>query len=434
VSSGRLGRRLLATQLLVVVVAVAVLAAADAGGWSLAAGIAVSVLVSTFLAIVLAVRTGRWVSRPLQDVGDAISTALSGEPPTLTERGPLEVRQVAGALHGVAAEVTARLADLNRESGLREQILSSMSEGVVLADASGRILYANPAAQDLLSSASTLPSQLRTEGQVELTLRHPRRRELKAACLRLGDGRRLVAIQDVTEAKRIEAMRRDFVADASHEMKTPVASIQAVAETLEMAVNDDPAAVPRFMRTLLAEIRRLSALVQDLLDLARLEGRPPERSMVSLTRVVAQEAARARETATDKGLRFREEAANGVMVAGSPEDLSLALRNLLDNALRYTLAGEVSVRLWIQDGHAKVEVSDTGPGIPGKDLSRIFERFYRVDRARSRETGGTGLGLSIVRHVVEQHNGWVQVESELGRGSRFVVTLPAIRTSKELAD
>jgi len=156
--------------------------------------------------------------------------------------------------------------------------------------------------------------------------------------------------------------------------------------------------------------------------------------MVSLTRVVAQEAARARETATDKGLRFREEAANGVMVAGSPEDLSLALRNLLDNALRYTLAGEVSVRLWIQDGHAKVEVSDTGPGIPGKDLSRIFERFYRVDRARSRETGGTGLGLSIVRHVVEQHNGWVQVESELGRGSRFVVTLPAIRTSKELAD
>jgi signal transduction histidine kinase len=195
-----------------------------------------------------------------------------------------------------------------------------------------------------------------------------------------------------------------------------------------MAVMDDPEAVPRFMRTLLSEIRRLSNLVQDLLDLARLEGRPAERTVVSLTKVVMQEADRIRPEAEEKGLTVREEVARGVVVAGTPEDLSLALRNLLDNALRYTLAGEVSVRLWVEDGHAKVEVADTGPGIPGKDLSRIFERFYRVDRARSRETGGTGLGLSIVRHVVEQHNGWVQVESELGRGSRFVLTVPAIRS------
>ena len=398
---------------------------------------AVAVGAGSVLGAVLAVRTARWISGPLQEVGGALFTSLSGqntpqlgegaERPVLGDRGPEEVRRLAGALEQVGAELTGRLAELNRESGLREQILSSMSEGVVLADASGRILYANPAAEDLLPGALTLPSQLRTEGPVELTLRHPRRRDLKATCLRLGDGRRLVAIQDVTEAKRIEAMRRDFVADASHEMKTPIASIQAVAETLEMAVLDDPEAVPRFMSTLLLEIRRLSALVQDLLDLARLEGRPPERSVVSLTRVVQQEAARVHPEADEKGLSVREEIALGVMVAGSPEDLSLALRNLLDNALRYTHEGEVSVRLWVEDGHAKVEVADTGPGIPGKDLSRIFERFYRVDRARSRETGGTGLGLSIVRHVVEQHNGWVQVESELGRGSRFVLTMPVLR-------
>lgn len=427
-SSGRLGRRLLATHMLVVAGFLVALAAGAAAGLPFPDASLVAAGVAAALATFMAVRTGRWIAGPLREVGGALSTALSGSPPVLGERGPMEVRQLAGALEQVAAELTERLAESNRESGLREQILSSMSEGVVLADASGRILYANPAAQDLLPGAATLPSQLRTEGQVELTLRHPRRRDLKAACLGLGDGRRLVAIQDVTEAKRIEAMRRDFVADASHEMKTPVASIQAVAETLEMAVADDPAAVPRFMRTLLAEIRRLSALVQDLLDLARLEGRPPERRKVSLTRVVDQEAARIREGAEDKGLSLREETAEGVSVAGSPEDLSLAIRNLLDNALRYTLAGEVCVRLWVEDGHAKVEVSDTGPGIPGKDLSRIFERFYRVDRARSRETGGTGLGLSIVRHVVEQHNGWVQVESELGRGSRFVMTLPAIPT------
>jgi len=447
VTGGRLGRRLVATHLLVVAVSLLVLAAGAAAGLPTPASVALAAGAGTVLGAVLALRTARWISGPLQEVGGALFTSLSGqesqhfegrfeptwrlegrfEPPALGDRGPEEVRRLAGALEQVGAELTGRLAELNRESGLREQILSSMSEGVVLADASGRILYANPAAEDLLPGALTLPSQLRTEGPVELTLRHPRRRDLKATCLRLGDGRRLVAIQDVTEAKRIEAMRRDFVADASHEMKTPIASIQAVAETLEMAVLDDPDAVPRFMSTLLLEIRRLSALVQDLLDLARLEGRPPERSVVSLTKVVEQEAARVHPEADEKGLVVREEIARGIRVAGSPEDLSLALRNLLDNALRYTRAGEVSVRLWVEDGHAKIEVADTGPGIPGKDLSRIFERFYRVDRARSRETGGTGLGLSIVRHVVEQHNGWVQVESELGRGSRFVLTMPVLR-------
>ncbi|HEY2668658.1 MAG TPA: ATP-binding protein [Actinomycetota bacterium] len=459
----RLGRRLVVTHLLVVAVSLLVLAAGVGAGLPTPAAVAAAVGVGIVLGAVLALRTARWIAGPLQEVGGALFTSLSGhdtrplEGPArdtphpeedtwrpeghltetrrpesrlaavLDDRAPAEVRRLAGALEQVGAELTGRMAELNRESGLREQILSSMSEGVVLADASGRILYANPAAEGLLPGALTLPSQLRTEGPVELTLRHPRRRDLKATCLRLGDGRRLVAIQDVTEAKRIEAMRRDFVADASHEMKTPIASIQAVAETLEMAVLDDPEAVPRFMSTLLLEIRRLSALVQDLLDLARLEGRPPERSVVSLTKVVEQEAARVHPEADEKGLSVREEIALGVMVAGSPEDLSLALRNLLDNALRYTHEGEVSVRLWVEDGHAKVEVADTGPGIPGKDLSRIFERFYRVDRARSRETGGTGLGLSIVRHVVEQHNGWVQVESELGRGSHFVLTMPILR-------
>jgi len=391
------------------------------------AALALSGAAAVMLAGVAARATGKWISRPIQEMEQALLTAFSGRAPALRDHGPREVQQLAGALNEVAGELSTRLAELNRETGLREQILSSMSEGVVLADASGRILYANPAAQNLFADSSVLPYQLRTEGPVELTLRHPRRRELKATCLRLEDGRRLVAIQDVTEAKRIEAMRRDFVADASHELKTPVASIQAVAETLETAVADDPVAVPGFMRTLLGEIRRLSALVQDLLDLARLEGRPPGRGLVSLTKVVGQETHRIRDAAEAKGLTVREQTAEGIVVAGNTEDLSLALRNLLDNALRYTSTGEVSVRLWQHDGSAMIEVADTGPGIPGKDLSRIFERFYRVDRARSRETGATGPGLSIVRHVIEQHNGQVQVESELGSGSRFIVRLPAVQ-------
>jgi signal transduction histidine kinase len=434
-------------------------------GWA-AAGAAV---VAAAVGAMLAVRSARWVARPLHDLAGTASavlapgpgdlpTALLGEPgltapqaatagtpqagatpgggagaspleggvPDITEAGPEEVRKLAATLDQVICGVAARLSQLNREAGLREQILSSMSEGVVLADATGRLLYANPAAHELLAGATILPAQLRAEGPVELTLRHPRRRELKATCLRLEDGRRLVAMQDVTEAKRIEAMRRDFVADASHELKTPVASILAVAETLETAVEDDPSAVPIFMSTLLSETRRMSALVQDLLDLARLEGRPTDRRLVSLTQVVARETSRVRQDAEGKGLVLKEEIEESVNVAGNAEDLSLALRNLLDNALRYTLNGQVAVKLYRQGTQAVIEVDDTGPGIPGKDLGRIFERFYRVDRARSRETGGTGLGLAIVRHVVEQHAGQVEVESELGRGSRFVVTLPAL--------
>jgi signal transduction histidine kinase len=440
VSDKPIRRRLLQSHLLVAVVAAALFALATAlGAPALWTGLG-TLVVAGAIAWVQAGRTASWVARPLTGMADATSAALARAvataPPEevplfLGPEAPAEVRRLAGALNEVIGSVADRLAELNREAGLREQILSSMSEGVVLADATGRILYANPAANDLLSAATVLPSQLRADGPVELTLRHPRRRELKAACLRLEDGRRLVAIQDVTEAKRIEAMRRDFVADASHELKTPVASILAVAETLEMAVEDDPEAVPSFMRTLLAETRRMSALVQDLLDLARLEGRPPERGQVSLSAVIARETSRIRKGAEGKRLLLKEEVEEGITVAGNAEDLALAMRNLLDNALRYTLNGQVSVKLYRNDANAVVEVADTGPGIPGKDLGRIFERFYRVDRARSRETGGTGLGLAIVRHVVEQHNGGVRVESELGRGSRFVVTLPALPPAKQ---
>lgn len=432
---GRISRRLAASHLLVAVTAAAVFGITAALGLPTAGAALAGVAAGVAAAAVFALTATRWVAKPLADLAGAAAKAVTSgaEPsflPRLAEAGPQEVRALAGALNHVRSGVNARFTELNREAGLREQILSSMSEGVVLADATGRILYANPAAHDLLSGEALLPAPLRAEGPVELTLRHPNRRELKATCLRLEDSRRLVVMQDVTEAKRIEAMRRDFVADASHELKTPVASILAVAETLETAVEDDPAAVPVFMRTLLGETRRMSALVQDLLDLARLEGRAGERSVVPLARVVGREVARVRLDAQRKGLELQEEVEEGITVAGNDEDLSLALRNLLDNALRYTSSGQVSVRLFRSDGHAVIEVEDTGPGIPGKDLGRIFERFYRVDRARSRETGGTGLGLSIVRHVVEQHAGKVRVESELGRGSRFIVTLPALAPRK----
>lgn len=186
-----------------------------------------------------------------------------------------------------------------------------------------------------------------------------------------------------------------------------------VGELLELAGDEE--------RDLLADV---DGVVEDLLDLARLEPKRGRPSALSMSEVVRREVARAKHASAAKGLRLGSDVADGVAVAGNERDLALAVRNLLDNSVRYTERGEVRVRLDAADGRAVLEVTDTGAGIPAKDLPRIFERFYRVDKGRSRESGGTGLGLAIVRHVVDGMGGEVRAQSELGRGSRFVVSLP----------
>ena len=243
----------------------------------------------------------------------------------------------------------------------------------------------------------------------------------------------VVVLRDVTRARSVERLRRDFVTNASHELKTPVASILALSDTLRTAAGDDPEAVARFLSRLEQEAERLAALVGDLLELSRLEAAQPEPAEVRLDRVVHDEAERLRSRAEGAGLRLRVEAARPVLVWGSAADLALLVHNLLDNAVRYTgEGGEVRVSVGRMDGAAELTVDDTGMGIPSRDLDRIFERFYRVDAARSRETGGTGLGLSIVRHVAEAHGGSVHVRSVLGAGSTFVIRLPLAAASPAL--
>jgi signal transduction histidine kinase len=240
------------------------------------------------------------------------------------------------------------------------------------------------------------------------------------------DGSVLVVVRDVTEARRLDAIRRDFVANASHELKTPVASIQAAAETIRTASLDDPMVIPRFAAQLEREAVRLSRIVGDLLDLSRLESGSELDEDVALDALLRDEVERFEDAAAESGVELSVRAAAVPRVRGSGRDLALLVRNLVDNAIRYTRAGgRVDVDLSAEGATVLLTVADTGVGIPQRELSRIFERFYRVDRARSRETGGTGLGLSIVRHVVENHGGRIAVESELGRGTRFEVRLPA---------
>ncbi len=237
------------------------------------------------------------------------------------------------------------------------------------------------------------------------------------------------AVDHTDERRRVESLRRDFVANASHELKTPVAGILALSESLEIAFDRDPERARAMVGRLRVEAERLSQLVRELLDLTRLEDMADrigeKRQASDLTEIVALQAERLRAEADTLKVALNVAADDAVEVSGNPADLRLIVANLLENAVRYNRpGGEVRVSVQRDGADAIVEVADTGVGIPADDLDRIFERFYRVDKARSRLAGGTGLGLSIVRHAVESHGGSISVDSEVGRGTTFRVTLP----------
>jgi two-component system, OmpR family, sensor histidine kinase SenX3 len=341
------------------------------------------------------------------------------------------------------AEALRGTSEAGQEARRRmDLILSSMREGVVLFESDGDAVYANPGAERHLgavprSISTVLPLSLRDacrraaeQGEAssaEAEAGSPPR-WLRGWAIPVGDGAVLFVVRDVTEARRLDAIRRDFVANASHELKTPAASIQAAAETIRSAALDDPGVIPRFAAQLEREAGRLARIVSDLLDLSRLESGSDLGDVVALDAILRDEVERFEQPAAEAGVALTVDAGAIPRLRGSARDLALLVRNLVDNAIRYTRpGGRVEVALGADDGEVVLTVRDTGLGIPNRDLPRIFERFYRVDRARSRETGGTGLGLSIVRHVVENHGGRISVDSELGRGTRFEVRIPAGR-------
>jgi signal transduction histidine kinase len=331
-------------------------------------------------------------------------------------------------------------AELRGRLDSAEAALEALSEGIVVVGADGSIGYMNSGARDLIGRgfaaiSELAPAVLRDACRDVAATAHPSELEFETAgrvvqasiAPREGPASGIVLVlRDVTAARRNDRIRRDFVANASHELKTPVSAIAALGEALHDAAPRDPVALERFVALLQDESRRLSRLVGDLLDLSRLEGERPDLTPIRLDRIVSEEADRLRARAEAAGLRMTVEPLPPAVVIGAEGDLGLLVNNLVDNAVHYTPSGgEVRLTLSVRDGTAELEVADTGIGIASRDLGRIFERFYRVDPARSRQTGGTGLGLSIVRHVAELHRGEVTVRSVLGAGSTFTVTLPA---------
>jgi signal transduction histidine kinase len=341
-------------------------------------------------------------------------------------------------------DASADLDHLRRELAARDIVLSAMNEGVLLVDPAGRIVYSNRAAvmilgqhfqtanemspEPLRAAVSAVRYSVDAPGAADVTMRQF---ESAGAIVEVTarpsepHGAVVVVLRDVTRAGRLEHLRRDFVANASHELKTPVASILALSGTLRAIASEDPDKLAAFLSRLENEAERLAALVTHLLELSRLEASTVELSRVRLDRLLEEEVELVRSRAESAGLAVSAELSGPLTVAGSEGDLSHLIQNLLENAVRYTPdGGQVSATLRPVGGDAHLTVSDTGIGIPASDIDRVFERFYRVDGARSRQTGGTGLGLSIVRHVAETHGGWVRVRSAPGAGSTFTVSLP----------
>jgi two-component system, OmpR family, sensor histidine kinase SenX3 len=330
-------------------------------------------------------------------------------------------------------------ADVERES--LAAALDASEDGVIVVDAQGQELLRNAAgerfrharhADALVEDAVGELLRLALRGQRaerELQLFGPPREVVRIRAVPLQRGNRSIGaaafVRDVSELRRVESVRRDFVANVSHELKTPIGALSLLAET--MAASEDSPVNSQLADRVQHEASRLGRIVDDLLDLSLIEAQEaPIREPVPVHVVLHEAAERVRGAADAVGIPLNvPPVATDLVVSGDSSQLVSAVTNLLDNAVKYSEPGDrVEVDAAVVDGNICISVRDQGIGIPARDLERIFERFYRVDRARSRATGGTGLGLSIVRHVAQAHGGDVTVESTEGEGSTFRFRLP----------
>lgn len=455
--------RLFATYLLLVLAAIAVIAALAqrrAGGTALVLDLAGDLAPATaavgLVAVLIAYLFAHRFTRPLDQLSDGARRLADGDlGHTILVDGSKAFRDLANTFNGMSQRLAATFAQIEKDREQLRTILSGMVEGVVAFDVDQRILFANDRAAELLEFEAekavgrkvwevTRQPAVRRLVDAALAGDRPEREELdwngptvKSLVLYVSrlpgpnSPGAVMVLHDTTELRRLERLRQDFVANVSHELKTPLANIKSSVEVLIDGAVEDRAGRGQFLSEIADQADRLDALIQDLLSLARIEGGDAGLNFEAVPVEDAVHACLDRHRTRAEAKRL---ALNGVALAGSPPDLAVwvddeglaqTLDNLVDNAIKYTPAGgRITVRWSPGESLVCLEVEDTGLGIPEPDLPRVFERFYRVDKARSREMGGTGLGLAIVKHLVQAMKGTVKVKSEVGKGTTFQVCLP----------
>ena len=407
-------------------------------------GVILAALIALLLGAILAFFAGRAIAQPLTEISTAAGSMADGNPPRFPHSGIPDIEALVRALRQMHLQLTERFEALKREQNETELMVDSMAEGVIAADSRGRVLNANESARRLLGydAGTPLPdllqlfrskparviveaalhgkpvlgAELETDGMVLVLSARP-----------LEAGGIILVMQDLTEIRRLEAMRRDFVANVSHELKTPLTSISGYSETL-LTDLPDPETTQRFLQVILGNAQRMQRLVDSLLDLSRIEsGRwQPGMEEIDLGPLVQGVMDDYHDRSVGSKVTMTMDLAPDARTLVADEDaVRQVIQNLVDNALRYTPpGGTVTCRSRIEGEELALSVSDTGAGISREHLPRIFERFYRADPSRSREEGGTGLGLAIVKHLVEAHGGRAVAESTRGKGTIITAYFP----------
>lgn len=423
------------------------------------AEIALGGLAIALLAALLSLWISRRITRPLEAMKEGAERFAAGELGHRLSVPPSEEMAVlARALNQMATQLDERLRAVQRERNQLRVVLSSMVEGVIAVDRDERVIRLNQAAARMLHfdrkkaknrsiqevsrntelqkfMAETLASESLVERDLSLYTGDDLVVRAHGTGLRDETGKRigaLIVLNDITRLRRLENVRRDFVANVSHEIKTPLTAIRGFVETLQDDSGSDPENHRRFLEIIARHTGRLEALVEDLLNLSRIEEEKPAEGIALENRSLLKILQGAEEIIGDKvegsSDRIRISCDPRIRISVTPLLIEQAFVNLLENAVKYSPAEtQVLVDVERQGSEIAVRVKDQGPGIPPDHLPRIFERFYRVDKSRSRLLGGTGLGLAIVKHVVQVHGGRVEVESTPGTGSTFTVYLPAAR-------
>jgi len=411
----------------------------------------------TLMALIFGFILARHFIRPLLEMTRMAEAMAAGDfSQRLKIRRRDEIGRLAQAFNQMAEKSLDRIETINTDRGKLNAILSGMVEGVVAVDRDEKIIHMNQAAATLLRAdglkslgrpiwevtrlhdlCNVLNDACKSDGEIKKSMNisygvHEQVVEMHAVPLKNGSHETvgaMVVLLDVSELRHLETVRRDFVINASHELKTPITAIRALVETMIDDAENMPEETRRsFLNKISNQSLRLSAIVVDLMALSRFELQPEQvsQSVVDLGQVVKCLVQGLKLAAAEKSLTLEYIEANEPLeIVSDEETLGQAISNLLDNAIKYTpQGGHVTARLYEMGKEAVIEVEDTGIGIEPQDKERIFERFYRVDKARSRELGGTGLGLAIVRHIVMAHQGRIEVESRPGSGSTFRLIFP----------